>query len=561
MKDETENRRDAAVIDKAIRDAATLLVVRDGRAGLEVLMIQRPERGGDLYSGACVFPGGVVEQGDGRAYALCDGLDDRSASAILGVKEHGLAYFVAAIRECFEEAGLLFCYGTDGKLPDADDQAKLRRALRQEAEFGQACTTLRLRIAVDRLAYHSHWLTPPGLPKRFDTRFFLAMAPATQIALHDGDEAVRHFWLPPAEALARASELKLRPATIGTLKSLAPFASAAACHRHAMEIRDIEVMMPRRARASDGPRTLLPGDPAYAEVARIDPDGRGHASCEIGHEHAVRLSEHVIRLSAPNGNAMTGPGTNSYLVGGGRTNEWAVIDPGPDIPDHVDRILAAAPGPIRFILVTHTHRDHSAAADRLQSATGAHLLGWRPLSEDWPNCAFRPDRSPADGERLSVGEFVTLKVIHTPGHASNHLCYLLEEEKTLFTGDHLMQGSSVVITPPDGDMEAYLASLNALLQENVDWLAPGHGHLMDEPRKVIRKAINHRRMREAKIVRAIEELAPVGIDALLTRVYDDVPERMHPMAKRSLWAHILKLSRGGVVVECDGHWRLCSVAR
>ncbi len=372
----------------------------------------------------------------------------------------------------------------------------------------------------------------------------------------DGQEAVSYYWLSPAVALARAVEFKLRPATIYTLKSLARFSTAAACFQNALELRDIEMKMPRRARGSGGPRTLIPGDAAYAEVARLDPEGRGDVVCEIEYDRAVHLSQRVMRLTVPNGNVMTGPGTNTYLVGGGGSNEWAVIDPGPEMASHVERILAVAPGPIRSIFVTHTHRDHSPAAALLKTLTGAEVLGQPALTNEWPNSAFQPDRVLFHGDRIAIGDAATLRVIHTPGHASNHLCYLLEEEKTLFTGDHVMQGSSVVITPPDGNMQAYFSSLRALLQEDLEWLAPGHGHLMDEVHRVLHKNIEHRLMRERKVVAMIEELGPSDIEALLSRVYDDVPERMHPMARRSLLAHLEKLMSDGYMIEEDGFFRL-----
>ena len=150
----------------------------------------------------------------------------------------------------------------------------------------------------------------------------------------------------------------------------------------------------------------------------------------------------------------------------------------------------------------------------------------------------------AGGETLAIGPGCTLRVVHTPGHASNHLCYRLEEEKTLFTGDHVMQLSTVVINPPDGDMAAYIASLRALAEQDLDWLAPGHGFLIEQPRAAFEKIIAHRLAREAKVVDALRDL---GDDeaALLARVYADVPERMHPMALRSLRAHLIKLRAQG----------------
>ena len=154
----------------------------------------------------------------------------------------------------------------------------------------------------------------------------------------------------------------------------------------------------------------------------------------------------------------------------------------------------------------------------------------------------------SEGDRLALGEGVTLRVIHTPGHASNHLCYLLEEEKLLFTGDHLMQGSTVVINPPDGDMAVYLDSLRRLLDEDLDWLAPGHGFLIDAPHTVVNKTIAHRLGREAKVVAALQGLAasaPAHEAALLAQVYADTPAHLHGVALRSLRAHLLKLQADG----------------
>ncbi|HBO79861.1 MAG TPA: NUDIX hydrolase, partial [Cupriavidus sp.] len=150
----------------------------------------------------------------------------------------------------------------------------------------------------------------------------------------------------------------------------------------------------------------------------------------------------------------------------------------------------------------------------------------------------------------------TLRVVHTPGHASNHLCYLLEEEKTLFTGDHVMQGSTVVINPPDGDMRAYLGSLRALLDEDIEWIAPGHGFLMGRPHDAIRLLIRHRQQREAKVMNALRALAPTDLATLLASVYDDVPPGKHPIAQRSLLAHLRKLEADGLAREVEGIWHL-----
>jgi glyoxylase-like metal-dependent hydrolase (beta-lactamase superfamily II) len=236
---------------------------------------------------------------------------------------------------------------------------------------------------------------------------------------------------------------------------------------------------------------------------------------------------------------MTGPGTNTYLVGEG---DRAVIDPGPAITAHVEKILEQ--GNIKWILCTHTHQDHSPAAAMLKAATGAQVLG-RPAPEG-QDATFKPDFVLENGQRVDLGK-IGLRAIHTPGHASNHLCYLLEQTKMLFTGDHVMQGSTVVINPPDGDMRAYLQSLEKLLGEDLAVIAPGHGYLIGAPHQEVRRLIAHRLGRERKVVVALQQLGEASLDELLPVVYDDVPVRIHRVAARSLTAHLDKLAADGAV--------------
>jgi len=551
----------AAAAERPARPAATIVVLRDGVRGIEVLLSRRAERG-DHNSGAWVFPGGIVERGDALAHAACDGLSDEDASRRLGLTKGGLDYWVAAIRECFEESGLLFARGDSDALVDldGDDAARLspwRLALhRCEKTITELCASERLRLAVDRLVYLSHWLTPLGRPKRFDTRFFIAAAPAAQTAAHDGTELVEQLWIAPQEALARSASLKLLTPTQKTLETIGRFANVAEAMAWASAPRDVALVMPRVGKGRDGMRPVMPDEPAWAELGRIDPAGHGGESYDIVPDRAVRLSARVIRVSADNGSAMTGPGTNTYLVGGPDATRWSVIDPGPAIAAHVDAIVAAAPGPIDRILVTHTHKDHSPATLMLQERTKATVFGLAPRHREWQDDTFAADITLHGGERIAVGPSTHLTVIHTPGHASNHLCYLLEEERTLFTGDHLMQMSTVVINPPDGDMAAYLASLRSLLALDLDWLAPGHGFLMAEPKKAIEAVIAHRLRREQKVVDALAELGPAPIERLLARVYADVPERMHPVATRSLTAHLLKLRDEGRASDSAEGWAL-----
>jgi glyoxylase-like metal-dependent hydrolase (beta-lactamase superfamily II) len=321
--------------------------------------------------------------------------------------------------------------------------------------------------------------------------------------------------------------------------------------------REVRVTMPHVGVGSQGLRPVLPDEPAWAELGRIDPEGRGIGSYEINPGKPVRLSPRVIRVTANNGSMMTGPGTNTYLVGGGAENEWAVIDPGPLDGEHVDAILAAAPGPIRWIFATHTHTDHSPATALLKARTGAHVHGLLPKHREWQDASFAPETLLLGGERIALPGGTTLRAIHTPGHASNHLCYLLEEERLLFTGDHVMQASTVVINPPDGDMAAYLGSLRGLLAEELEWLAPGHGFLMAEPRRAIEWIIDHRLKREAKVVAALRAQPAAGAEALLAIVYSDVPARLHRRALRSLQAHLFKLRCAGVAPEhVQARWSL-----
>ena len=574
------------------RAAATLVVVREvvrdvvrdapassAAGGIEVLLSRRAERG-DQFSGAWVFPGGVVDAGDRAAHRCCAGLDDAAASAQLGVPEGGLDYYVAAIRECFEESGLLYATDRAGATVRFEGLARLEAGAgstppavaawraplhRGERTLGALCAEFGLQLAADQLIYLSHWLTPPAHAKRFDTRFFLAVAPAGQTAAHDGTELVEQLWLRPADALARSVELKLVTPTEKTLETLARFSSVAALLAWARAPREVRLTLPRIAHGSRGLRPVVPDEPAYAEIGRLDPAGLGRASYELVPGVATRLSARVIRVTANNGSMMTGPGTNTYLVGGGAAgdacgSEWAVIDPGPDDAAHVEAILATAPGPIRWIFVTHTHKDHSPATLALQARTGARVHGRVAAHPQWQDLTFVPDQHLVGGERFTLpgpdGAASTLLALHTPGHASNHLCFLLEEEQLLFTGDHVMQASTVVINPPDGDMAAYVGSLLALDRLELEWLAPGHGFLMDQPRAAMQAIVAHRLKREAKVVRAVRVLGPASAERLLAQVYADVPVRLHAMALRSLTAHLLKLRDEARVVEADGGWAL-----
>jgi glyoxylase-like metal-dependent hydrolase (beta-lactamase superfamily II) len=243
---------------------------------------------------------------------------------------------------------------------------------------------------------------------------------------------------------------------------------------------------------------------------------------------------------------MTGPGTNTYLVGRG---DLAVIDPGPADSGHRDAIVAAAAqiGPIRWILITHTHLDHAPGAAALAEATGATVIGFGPADD------FEPDQCVADGWELEVDAATTLRALHTPGHASDHLCWLVAESGTVMTGDHVMHGSTVVIRPPDGDLPTYLASLARLrdYRPAIATMAPGHGRLMDHVPEVVDALVAHRLARHARVADALERVGQGTVDQLLGHVYADVTEAQLPVARFSLWAHLRALRSEGRAIALD----------
>jgi glyoxylase-like metal-dependent hydrolase (beta-lactamase superfamily II)/8-oxo-dGTP pyrophosphatase MutT (NUDIX family) len=540
------------------RPASTVVLVRDGNA-LQVLLVRRATRAGDSWAGMCVFPGGGADPADRLLHEHCAGLDDASASRLLRVPSGGLDYYIAGLRETFEESGLLLATAHDGTPLTAShlkQLSALRAALnRSELTLAQLCAQAEIRLAPAKLLFFSHWVTPPGNAKRYDTRFFVARAPEHQIASDDEKETVEQLWLTPEEALDRRQELRLAPPTVMTMKWLQPHRAVDEVLRTAQAMPKVRCMMGRMAQGSKGMRPVMPDEPAWAELSRIDADGHGTFSYELAPGPAVRLSPRLIRVTAPNGSIMTGPGTNSYFVGGGAENEWALIDPGPPDDDHVRALLAALPGKLRWIFVTHTHKDHSPAAQAVGAATGAQLIGRLPDYQEWQDTTFVPELPLRGGERFNLPGDTTLNVIHTPGHASNHLCYHLPEERLLFTGDHVMQGSTVVINPPDGDMSAYINSLRELLPLDIDWIAPGHGFLMARPRDAMERIITHRLQREAKVFAALQP-ATQSLDQLLATVYADVVPQLLPVARRSLLAHLLKLRDDSRAIEVAAGWQL-----
>jgi recombination protein RecT len=260
----------------------------------------------------------------------------------------------------------------------------------------------------------------------------------------------------------------------------------------------------------------------------------------------VALLQNVQRLTAPNPGVMTGPGTNTYWVGDPNSG-YIVIDPGPADPDHLTKIWRATGGQVRMIVCTHSHPDHSPGAKPLQAlckrqAEGAPLiLGLSSASTANAQSQFQPDRELAHGEILKVGEH-SLKVLHTPGHAANHLCLALLEDGLLFSGDHVLNGSTTVVNPPDGSMNDYLDSLDLLAHEcqthQLEFIMPAHGYVLGFAAQAIAQLKAHRLKREAKVIAAMRVLPHGTLEEWVAHAYDDVPERLWPVAARSLQAHV-----------------------
>ena len=261
----------------------------------------------------------------------------------------------------------------------------------------------------------------------------------------------------------------------------------------------------------------------------------------------------IRRIVAPNASMMTGPGTNTYLLG---EKEIAVLDPGPVINRHIDRIIDLADAPIRWIICTHTHPDHSPAAAVLAERTDAIVIG-RPAPEgSHQDSTFRPDQLCNDGGRLDeIGEF-NIDAIHTPGHASNHFCFWHRESNWLFTGDHVIDGSTVVINPPDGNMKQYIESLQRVRRLGCDAIAPGHGEVIQDPERAVDWIIDHRLEREAKVVTALGANPNLSTRDLVPHVYGDVSKKLYRLAERSLLAHLEKLEEEGRARRQSSCWAL-----
>ena len=283
---------------------------------------------------------------------------------------------------------------------------------------------------------------------------------------------------------------------------------------------------------------------------------------ETPYEASVPLSPRIARVLAHNPGPFTFKGTGVYIVG---DKDVAVIDPGPAIPEHLDALKRALEGRnVTHILVTHTHNDHSPAAEPLKQWTGAKTYAYGPHGsgkaeegvtvEEGGDMAFVPDIRVKDGDVIKANGF-TFECVYTPGHTSNHMCFALREENALFTGDHIMGWSTTVVTPPDGDMAQYMASVRKLLARDDKILYPTHGAPITDPKPFLEAYLNHRLDREHQIMACVKNGVST-IPEMVARMYADVDTRLHPAASRSVLAHLIQLTNEGRVIFSDGRYTL-----
>jgi recombination protein RecT len=516
-----------------------VLLLRDTHAGLEVLMTRRSSTA-SFVPGAYVFPGGGIDAADGCCHALAQRRATQDAQA--------LTEAIAAIRESFEELGVLLARHADGSWATQAEIAGMDR----QGDFGAQCAARGLTLAASDVHVLARWITDRDLPKRFDVPFLVARVPPEQTPVADETEQFEPVWVRPFDALARhqAGSFFMIYPTIVTLERLQNLATVdAVLHACAVSEEPLWTSCPRTGLLAGREARYMEHESPYGELALVCPDGQILHPLDWQCEQAVPLLKNVQRLTAPNPGAMTGPGTNSYLVGDPGTG-YIAIDPGPADAEHLSKLWRAAGGDIRMIICTHSHPDHAPGAKPLQAmcANQPPILGLPSADTARANSAFVPDRVLQDGELLTLSSH-TLQVIHTPGHAANHVCLMLLEDGLLFSGDHILNGSTTVVDPPDGDMSDYLNSLDLLhdacTAHQLKFILPAHGYVIGGPGDQAQEAITrlkaHRLQREAKVMAAMQAQPDGTLDDWLAQVYADVPQRMWPVAKRSLMAHVARL--------------------
>jgi glyoxylase-like metal-dependent hydrolase (beta-lactamase superfamily II)/8-oxo-dGTP pyrophosphatase MutT (NUDIX family) len=515
-----------------------VLLVRDSDAGIELLMTRRSATA-SFAPGAYVFPGGGIDAADAQSHEL--------AARRATQTDERLTQAIAAIRESWEELGVLLARRPDGRPVGAKDLAGLDR----KGLFAAQVRERGLVLAADQVFLLAHWITDRDLPRRFDVPFLVARMPEGQSPVADEAEQFEPVWVRPVDALARhkAGQFFMIFPTIRTLERLEKFATVDALLAACAGEQPLWTSCPRAGLLQGAEARFMEHEMPYGELALVCPDGQLLHHLDWRTDQPVPLLKNLQRITAPNPGVMTGPGTNGYIVGDPDSG-YIVIDPGPHEPEHQQRIWRATGGDIRMIVCTHSHADHSPGARPLQALcrTKPPILGLPSAPTARPASEFTPDRALADGEKLvltGASGTHTLKVLHTPGHAANHLCLVLLEDGLLFSGDHILNGSTTVVDPPDGDMTAYLDSLDRLAaacdEYGIGFILPAHGHVLGSAKQAIQMLKAHRLQREARIVAAMRERPTGTLEDWVELAYADVPTRMWPVAKRSLLAHVQRI--------------------
>lgn len=479
------------------RPASTVVLMRDSAEGLQLLLTVRASHL-RFMGGASVFPGGAVAEADrNAAWERHSEIDIEHACAALGDPDDPapLAWYVCALREAFEEVGF----------PIFDEAVE--RSIADDAQlFFNLCEERGLSLPTEMLVPAGRWVTPLGSPVRFDTRFFLAVAPPGFEPDPDPNEVESADWVTASEALtAIASGSRLMaPPTVEMLQRLDRYGSC--------------------AEAIEGfTRTELRG---------------------AGNVLAMRVSPLVYVVLAPNAGIMTGPGTNTYIVGSG---PYLLVDPATDDEEYLEAVERETQWEIDQILITHRHSDHVGGAAEVARRTGAPVRAFGDaMAGETVVAPIAPD------EMIEVPG-VALRALHTPGHASDHLCFYMTGAASLFSGDVILGEGTAVVAPPDGDMGDYMDTLHRLRDLHIDRIYPGHWKPLDGGLAVIDGYISHRKEREAKIEAAVGD-NPSTLDEIVERAYADTPVHLHPVARYSALAHLDLLERADRVVRRDDRW-------
>ena len=482
------------------RDSGAIILIRGHGAALEVYWARRADQV-SFMPGFYAFPGGVVGPGD--ATLAMDGAAD----------ERGRFTRACAIRETFEEIGVLVA--RDGRRDAATLEDARERLLCGEASFGALAQELGWRFHAQDLLDAGRWRTPPFSGARFDAAYYLARMPAGPGPTIADAELAEGEWITPARALERwrAGEAVFAAPILYTLGEIAA--------------------------GEDGLAARLAAAPQH-----------------LPEPHRIELSWGIVLHLMPTGALPPATHTNAYLVGDA---EMVLVDPGSGEPQELETLaaligsLAADGRRLARIVLTHAHADHTGGVEVLRERYHVPVLGHHAIAD-----RVRLDAELADGDAIALASpnaDWTLRVIHTPGHARGHLCFLHERTGALFSGDHVVGSGTVIVDPPEGDMADYMASLERLASLPVRTLFPAHGSPSGAAVRRIRVLLAHRREREAKVVEALSGV-PRPLTELLASVYADTPQALWPYAERSLLAHLLKLEHEGHASrEGDGWWR------